>query len=1274
MSLSIGGVSRGRDGQAVTADWVDAGYEVHGRAWRRMALALAVTLVLGCVGLLFSPAKRAGAATVFGSGQVFTSVGNSQVNIYDPVSGSYLTTLTDNSGGNDYTVGSAFDSQGNYYVTDDDGSLDNLSQVSEFAPDGTQIATFGNLITPTSIVFDNKGDMYVGQQLSPNIAEFAPTQGAPADPVNQVPAGWTRLPDITVQLHDLSPGVDHIELSSDECTIYYTSEGAAIHTYNKCTASQGPDFNKVPFTQPVSTIVNSAFGLRIVSGGDVLVADSGNVLELDSSGNLIQTYPCSSMPSCGNSLFAMSIDPSGTSFWTADSSSGNIYQVNIASGAVMQTISTGGLGGVFGLSVDNQLEVAAPQTSQTPQVLPPNLVVIPPTTPIVYGNPTPVSAVLTTSTGQPITNEPVTLVLGTDSCTGMTDSQGVATCIITPGGPSGSNYTLSASFGGDASSSTPIPQATTPYSNPITVNPQPTTVTYTGPTGTQVNGQPYNPSATVSTTPTPANPTGAVSGVTVTFTVGSQPCTGTTNANGIADCSSDIITLNQPTSNVTITTSAGPGPYTSASPPVTTQLLVTEPTILMVNAATGEYTDQNTVSGKLTDASGNPIANQSVTFTLNQNSSEQCTGNTLPDGTVSCGLTPIEPAGSYTLAGSFTPNNTGLALQLTGTSASAPFTEGPEETNVAYTGPTSIFNSQNLTVSAALTTDSGTVPVAGKSLTFTLGLGATAQTCTTAGPGNPGDPPPQNTNSTGTGTCTIDNVNQEPGPVQITVTFAGDASPAPVYYAGNYGVGTVNVGAEWVSTTLSAPTGSGDFADLSPTYPAPGAVSAILTEGNNVPIPGEQVTFTMNNKETCIGTTDATGLATCSITPSEKAGAYPLSAVFTGDTTAWPHLAWTNATGTFVVTHEEASLTYTGATTATNGSSATLSGVLTTDDPTAGTPIAGKTVTFTLGSGTSQQSCSGTTDSTGAAACVIHPVNQPTSPAPVTATFAGDAWYRQAGATGSVAISTPTTLSVTATSGTYGQPTTLSGTLTNSVTGAPISGQTLTLTLNGTQSCTTGLTNAQGMASCSVTPNEPSGSYTVTGTFGGGTSSTTLLPSSGHSCYTENKATTIATYTGQTSVSSGQTLTLSSTLTTSSGAPIAGQTVVETIGTGWSAQSCTAVTNSLGVASCTVLVNQVYGTGMVTVSYGGNSYYQSSGSSNSEKIGCGGGSGGGGGGGLPGGGSAGAGGGCGGGTRPPCGGGSSGGSCGSGGSSGGGCGSGGGFGSAGSGAGGLSCA
>ena len=115
----------------------------------------------------------------------------------------------------------------------------------------------------------------------------------------------------------------------------YTSEGTDIQTYNKCTNTQGPNFNKVPFpsVDPSTGLPVNAFQLKILADGDVLVADSDAILELDPSGNLIQTYPCSSLPNCSGQLFALSVDPSGTSFWTADSASGAIYQINIATGA-----------------------------------------------------------------------------------------------------------------------------------------------------------------------------------------------------------------------------------------------------------------------------------------------------------------------------------------------------------------------------------------------------------------------------------------------------------------------------------------------------------------------------------------------------------------------------------------------------------------------------------------------------------------------------------------------------------------------------------------------------------------------------------------------------------------------------------------------------------------------------------------------------------------------------------------------------------------------------
>ena len=115
-------------------------------------------------------------------------------------------------------------------------------------------------------------------------------------------------------------------------------------------------------------------------------------------------------------------------------------------------------------------------------------------------------------------------------------------------------------------------------------------------------------------------------------------------------------------------------------------------------------------------------------------------------------------------------------------------------------------------------------------------------------------------------------------------------------------------------------------------------------------------------------------------------------------------------------------------------------------------------------------------------------------------------------------MTTPTHLSVSAATAAYGQPTTVSGTLTNSVTGAGINGQTITLTLNGTQSCSA-TTASNGKASCSITPNESAATYTLAGTFAGNTSvSPVLASSSGSNNFVVTKVPTSITYTGATVV------------------------------------------------------------------------------------------------------------------------------------------------------------
>jgi hypothetical protein len=139
-----------------------------------------------------------------------------------------------------------------------------------------------------------------------------------------------------------------------------------------------------------------------------------------------------------------------------------------------------------------------------------------------------------------------------------------------------------------------------------------------------------------------------------------------------------------------------------------------------------------------------------------------------------------------------------------------------------------------------------------------------------------------------------------------------------------------------------------------------------------------------------------------------------------------------------------------------------------------------------------------------------------------------------------------------------------------------------------------------------------------------------LLPSNGHNNFVITPAPTTVTYTGATTATNGSAVTLSSTLK-SNGTPLSGQPLTLTLGSGKTAQSCTATTNASGAASCSIpSVNQVAGSVTVTVSYAGNGSYQSSSTSSTVKVSNCGGSGGGGGG------SGGGGGGYGGGyTEPP---------------------------------------
>lgn len=181
------------------------------------------------------------------------------------------------------------------------------------------------------------------------------------------------------------------------------------------------------------------------------------------------------------------------------------------------------------------------------------------------------------------------------------------------------------------------------------------------------------------------------------------------------------------------------------------------------------------------------------------------------------------------------------------------------------------------------------------------------------------------------------------------------------------------------AATLTVAAGTSDFDDAV-------TVSGTLADALG-PIPGQPVTFSLNGTESCTATTGADGTAACSVTPQEPAGPYTLTA--TAPATAVDFAA--SGSAAFAVTLEETTLVYTGPNRAANAQPYAFSGVLTEDGTT---PIAGRTVAFSMGSGAAIQGCTGTTDAAGHVSCSVT-VNQPAAltAVPVSGTFGGDAYY-----------------------------------------------------------------------------------------------------------------------------------------------------------------------------------------------------------------------------------------------------------------------------------------
>lgn len=270
-------------------------------------------------------------------GDVFVGTGSGRIEHFSS-SGVLLDTLstglTDHP---DNDTGMAFDQNGNLYATDFDSQA-----VSKFDNSGNLLGTFGSGYAswPESIVFDLSQNAYVGQA------------GPGSDQVLKFDPSGNLMATFSPQVEDR--GTDWIDLKADQCTLFYTSEGYLVKRFDVCTNSQLADFAILPKA--------STYALKIRPDGEVLVADSAAVYDLDAQGNVLHTYTFSGET---KDLFGLSLDPDGASFWTAGYASGNVYKVNIGSG-VVETKFNAGTSNLFGLVVYGEIAVAQPTATATP--------------------------------------------------------------------------------------------------------------------------------------------------------------------------------------------------------------------------------------------------------------------------------------------------------------------------------------------------------------------------------------------------------------------------------------------------------------------------------------------------------------------------------------------------------------------------------------------------------------------------------------------------------------------------------------------------------------------------------------------------------------------------------------------------------------------------------------------------------------------------------------------------------------------------------------------
>jgi hypothetical protein len=584
------------------------------------------------------------------------------------------------------------------------------------------------------------------------------------------------------------------------------------------------------------------------------------------------------------------------------------------------------------------------------------------------------------SHGDPLQGIPVVFTVNGHQMEGTTDANGNAYVQLSLSGWPVGTYPITASFTGDS--------AYQPSSggNWLTVNPE--TAAATSLSVTDATGQAGGTATLQATLTANGSP---VADQTVTFTVNGQQLPATTDSSGTASATLSLsgVAAGSYTINGSFAGSSAEQ-ASSGTGTLTVAAAQTTATQLGVWGSIPTSGGPAELGAALSDATGNAIAGQTVTFQVN---GQQVTATTGSDGLATATIAVTGwPAASYPLIGTFAGGDgyqasTGSSALVVGSPTAGGGTTSGQATALSVSPATGTAGGE-ATLQATLT--AGGIPVSGQTVTFSV-----------AGVKGSGT-----TNDSGQASATINLTAVAAGSYTIAASYAGGADYAATSANGSLTVDPAPAGQAATALILSGATGEVGGSTTLQAF-------LEVDDGTQTPLPGQPITFTVNG-HTLTGTTDAAGVASVTLSLSGwQPQTYQSEASFAGTSAYEATVDYEDVTVTAAPAQSAATaLTVT----AVNGTAGTGSVTLQATLLAGTTPVAGAPITFAVDG----QTLTGTTNAEGVATATFSLVNVQTGSYTIAASYAGNGTYAASRSSGNLAVA-----GTTGTAGTSAQVQTL---------------------------------------------------------------------------------------------------------------------------------------------------------------------------------------------------------------------------------------------------------